>query len=72
MHRNEIKSSGNHFPCRKLINYCANTISPIMERMIKECHETGKIPEDWKTADVTPIPKAPLVKDPDKFKTERN
>ena len=38
-----------------IFKYCASEIAPILQMLFTQSLNTGKLPEDWLTANITPV-----------------
>ena len=48
-----------------ILNRCADTLAdPLISRMFQESLDTGRVPEDWRTANISPIFKKGSRKEP--------
>ena len=51
-----------------LLNRCADTLADPLSRLFQESFDTGQVPEDWRTANISPIFKKGSRKEPGNYR----
>ena len=62
------KAAGPDKITARVLKQLASVISPILTTIYKRSYETGEIPQDWRSADITPVYKKGKKSDPANYR----